>query len=275
MAIVTISHEMGAGGSIIGAALAERLEYRYVDQDMLARAAREYGVLEDRLSRFDEIAPSLFDRFDAETRHYLSVLQSAVLDVAERDNVVIMGRGGQCLLRGIDHALRVFVRAPFELRVQRVVAHMAATMGETVDAATAAELVRRNDRHKVGRMRYLFDVEWRDPALYDLVVSTERLGYESVVEAILGLLRRPELAGSPASRQAVRDRALASRVRVALCAHPETRRYRIGVTAEQGVVRLEGTAAQEAAVQVAHAVPGVVDVRWEPLEVPPIPPFVA
>lgn len=275
MAIVTISHEMGAGGSIIGAALAERLEYRYVDQDMLARAAREYGVLEERLSRFDETAPSLFERFDAETRHYLSVLQSAVLDVAERDNVVIMGRGGQCLLRGIAHVLRVFVRAPFELRVQRVIAHMAATMGETVDGLTAAELVRRNDRHKVGRMRYLFDVEWRDPALYDLVVSTERLGYESAVEVILGLLGRPELAGDAASRQAVRDRALASRVRVALCAHPETRKYRIAVTADQGVVRLEGTAAQEAAVQVARGVPGVVEVRWESLEVPPIPPFVA
>jgi osmotically-inducible protein OsmY len=78
-----------------------------------------------------------------------------------------------------------------------------------------------------------------------------------------------------ASRQAVRDRALASRVRVALGAHPETRRYRTTVEAEQGVIRLEGTAALEKAAAVARAVPGVVDVKEQLLEVPPIPPFVA
>ena len=111
MGIVTISHEMGAGGSVIGAALAERLEYRYVDQDMISRAARRYGCLEARLTQFDETRPTFFERFDVETRHYMTILQSALLDVAEQDNAVIMGRGGQVLLQGIPHVLRVFVRA--------------------------------------------------------------------------------------------------------------------------------------------------------------------
>ena len=140
MAIVTISHEMGAGGSMIGRALAERLEYRYVDQDMIARAARQYGCLEDRLTHFDETKPSFLERFDAETRHYLLVLQSAVLDVAEQGDAVIMGRSGQVLLNGIAHALRVFVGAPFDLRVQRVIRKMA-DEGEPVDRRAAAELV--------------------------------------------------------------------------------------------------------------------------------------
>ena len=274
MAIVTISHEMGAGGSMIGRALAERLEYRYVDQDMIARAARQYGCLEDRLTHLDETRPSFLERFDAETRHYLLVLQSAVLDVAEQGDAVIMGRSGQVLLNGIAHALRVFVGAPFDLRVQRVIRKMA-DEGEPVDRRAAAELVRRTDQEKAGRTRYLFDVSWSDPALYDVVINTETLAFEAAVDLILGMSRRPELAATAASQQAVRDRALASRVRVALAAHPATRKYRMTVEAKHGVIRLEGTAALEQGLEVARAVHGVADVHTQLLEVPPIPPFVA
>jgi len=273
MAIVTISHEMGAGGSVIGRRIAAALECRYVDQDMIARAAREYGCPEDRLAQLDETRPSFLERFDTETRHYLLVLQSAVLDVAEQGQAVIMGRSGQVLLGGIAHVLRVFVRAPLDLRVQRVIRKMA-DEGESVDGRTAAELVRRTDQEKAGRTRYLFDVRWSDPALYDLVINTETLTFEAAVDLILGMLRRPELAATEASQEAVRDRALASRVRVALAADPATRKDRITIEAEHGVIRLEGTADLERAVEVARSVHGVAEVHPQLVEVLPIPPFV-
>src|SRR5262249_5478459 len=126
-----------------------------------------------------------------------------------------------------------------------------------------------------GRMRYLYDVDWSDPALYDVVINTEKLSVEAGVEMIAGLLRRPELAGTDVSRRAVRDRALASRVRTALATHPETRKYRINVDADLGIVQLEGTAALETPAEGARAARGVMDVRIQLLEVPPIPPFVA
>jgi hypothetical protein len=91
---------------------------------MLSEAALRYGVGEDKLNELDEKKPSLFERFDVETRQYITVLQSALLDAAEQDNVVINSRGGQMLLRGITHVLRVFVIAPFELRVKRVMKKM-------------------------------------------------------------------------------------------------------------------------------------------------------
>lgn len=275
MAIVTISHEMGAGGPEIGLALAERLRYRYVDQDMISQAALKYGVDEAKLTPLDETRPSLFEWFEAETRQYITILQSALLDVAEGDNVVIMGRGGQVLLRGIAHVLRLRVMAPFEMRVKRIMKEMAGKMGETVDARTTAKMVRQNDHQKFGRMRYLYDVDWVDPALYDLVINTEKLSTEAGVDLIVELLRRSELTATEASQQAVRDRALASRVRAALAAHPETRKYRINVEAGRGVIQVEGTAALEKAAEVARTVPGVVDVKTQVLEPPPIPPFVA
>jgi cytidylate kinase len=274
MPIVTIAHETGSGGPEIGMALAERLGYRYVDREMLSQAAKQYGVVEDKLEKLDETKPSLFERFDVETRQYITILQSGLLDVAEQDNVVINSRGGQILLRGVPHVVRVRVIAPFDIRVKRVHKKMA-HQGETVDVRTTAEMVRRSDNEKSGRIRYLYDVDWGDPALYDLVINTEKLAIDAAVELIAGVVRRPELLATEASRQMVRDRALASRVRAALAAHPETRKYRISVDADRGVIQLEGTAALERATEVARAVPGVVDVKAQLLEVPPIPPFVA
>jgi cytidylate kinase len=275
MGIVTFSHEIGSGGPEIGTALAERLRYRYVDQDMISGAARQYGVGEARLTQIDETKPSFVERFDVETRRYITVLQSALLDMAEQDDVVLMGRHGQVLLRGVPHVVRVRVMAPLDLRVRRVMKKMSGQVGETVDVRTTSEMVRRNDQEKFGRMRYLYDVDWSDPALYDVVINTEKISYEGAVELIAGLARRGELAATEASRQTVRDRALASRVRTALAAHPETRKYRINVEADRGIVQIEGTAALERATDVARTVPGVVDVKAQLLEVPPIPPFVA
>jgi len=274
MPIVTIAHETGSGGPDIGTALAERIGYRYVDREMISQVARQYGVVEEKLTQLDETKPSLFERFDVETRQYITILQSGIFDVAEQDNVVINSRGGQILLRGITHVLRVRVIAPFDLRVKRVMRKMGGH-GEPVDVRTTAEMVRRSDREKLGRMRYLYDVDWGDPALYDVVINTEKLTTEAGVELIVGLLRRPELAATEESSQVVRDRALASRVRAALAAHPETRKYRINVEADRGLILLEGTAALDRAGEVARTVPGVAEVKAQLLEVPPIPPFVA
>jgi osmotically-inducible protein OsmY len=124
-------------------------------------------------------------------------------------------------------------------------------------------------------MRYLYEVDIADPSLYDLVVNSEKLRHEAAVEMIEHVVRRPEMATTDAARRIVASRALASRVQVALATHPETRRYRITVEAQDGVVTLEGTAALERALEVARAVPGVREVRTRQLEIPPIPPFVA
>src|SRR2546425_524939 len=177
MAIIYISHQMGAGGPEIGMALAQRLGYRYVNQELLLDAARRYGLAEEKLSHLDESKPTLFERFDTETRHHITVLQTTCLEFAEDDNCV--------------------------------------------------------------------------------------------------LVRRPEMATTDVGRQMVVSRALASRVQVALATHPETRRYRITVEAQAGVVTLEGTAALERAVEVARTVPGVREVKTLQVEIPPIPPFVA
>jgi len=275
MAIITMSHDLGSGGPEIGQALAERLAYRYVGAEVISEVAHRYGLAEDKLAHLDEAKPSLFERFDAETRRYLIVIQTALYEFAEGDNVILMGRGGQWLLRGVPHCLRARVMAPFELRVKRLSKKMTGQMGEQPNARTVTDMVRRDDGEKIGRMRYLYEVDVRDPSLYDIVINTEKTRIDSVVDALAIFTKRPELATTPEGIQTVRDRALASRVQVALASNPETRKYRTTVEAKEGVVTLEGTAALDEALAVARAVEGVRYVRAQQVEIPPMPPFVA
>src|SRR5438132_1585196 len=79
MAIIVISHQMGAGGPEIGRALAQRLGYRYVNQELLLDAARRYGLAEEKLSHLEESKPTLFERFDTEKLQH-----EAVVDILER-----------------------------------------------------------------------------------------------------------------------------------------------------------------------------------------------
>src|SRR5256885_9569631 len=107
MAIIVVSTQMGAGGQEIGMALGQKCGFRYVDQELLQDAGRRYGLAEERLSHLDESKPTIFERFDAETRHHITVLQTTLLELAELDNAIFMRGGGQWLLRGVPHVLRV------------------------------------------------------------------------------------------------------------------------------------------------------------------------
>src|SRR5213593_3947485 len=237
MAIIVISHQMGAGGPEIGMALAQRLGYRYVNKELLLDAARRYGLAEEKLSHLEESKPTLFERFDTETRHHITVLQTTQFEFAEKDDAVLMRGGGQWLLRGVPHALRVRLVAPFEHRVKQWIKRTAEMTGETPNQRAASDFVRRDDTEKAGRMRYLYEVDINDPMLYELILNTERVSHDAAVEMIHTAVRRPEMATTDSGRRLVASRALASRVQVALATNPETRRYRITVEAQDGVSR--------------------------------------
>ena len=257
MAVVTISSEMGSGAPEIGRAVAQRLGYRFIDREVITEAAHQYGLLEERLAELDERKPSLIQRLDVETRRYTLGTQAAVYEFAEADNVVLMGRGGQWLLRGVPHVLRVRVAAPFEHRVHRLT-----QTGSTGGPPRAlVDLVRRDDAGRAGRTRYLYDIDIADPAQYDVVLNTATLTIEAAVDLLIVMLRQPGLATTAESRALMANRALTARVEVALATHPTTRKLKIGVDANGGVVTLAGAADFAIAAAVARDVAGVRDVR--------------
>jgi cytidylate kinase len=255
--------------------VATRLGYTYVDnEELLGRAAR-YGLAEERLARLAEDRPSWVERFDAETRRCIMALQAVLYEFAHDDDVVLMGGGGQWLLRGVPHAFRARIVAPFPERVTRLTATLSAQGQERVTSKTVAQFIRRDDIQKTARMRYLFDVDLKDPALYDVLINTAALSREAVVELLADVARRPEFVTTAAAKQLVSDRLVASQVEVALAGHPDMRRHRIDVESTRGLVTLElpGGVDPDVALVVARGVTGVQDVKLRIAEIPVVTPF--
>ena len=275
MAILTISQEMGSGGAEIGMTVATRLGYAYVDNEELLGRAQRYGLAEDRLARLVEDRPTWVERFDAETRRCILALQTVLYEFAQADNIVLMGGGGQWLLRGVPHALRARIVAPFPERVTQLTATLSAEGRERVTPKTVAQFIRRDDIQKSARMRYLFDVDLKAPGLYDVLINTAVLSRETAVTLLADLARQPDFSTTDEGRQLVADRALASQVEVALAGHSQMRRRAIRVESGQGVVTLElpSGADPEVALAVARDVAGVQSVTLRIAEIPIVSSF--
>ena len=258
MGIVALTRELGSMGTYIGERVAERRRYRYVRREILAEAARFGEVSEDQLVDVVEGGPSLWERL-AEPGHrsYLHVAAS-VLEFAAADDVVLVGRWSTMLLRGVRHAARVRICAPLEVRVRRLMERMKVSHPE------ARALAERYDQGVRTRIRQFFDVEWDDGGLYDLVINTERVSVDEACAHIDALLDSAEFRADEASRQDVRDRALAARVAEALKMNARTARVAAQVSAHRGVVTLDGlvfsSEERDAAVSVAQSLTGVTAV---------------
>ena len=258
MPVVAMTQEMGSLGRTVGQEVARRLGYEFLRDDLIQAVAREYRVREAGVVRAVEGTPRLLDRLTGRGRRYRAYLEAAVLDAARRERVVLMGRWSTIFLRGVSHAVRVRVGAPLPVRVQRVMARRG------VDEAEALRRIAAYDGGVRSRLRQMFDLDWSDPLLYDLVVNTERMGLESSVRQVVTLAEAVEFQPSAASRAVLEDQALAARVRAVLGA---TVGVDLDVEAAAGRVTIRGIvgSAEEraSAVTAAEAAPGVAAVLDE------------
>jgi cytidylate kinase len=267
MTIVAISREMGSGGYEIGAAVAKALDFEYVNRQILLEAAQAHGVPVAALVDVVERRTSIWDRFGAERRRYLTFLEAAYYTFAEKGNLVTASRSGPFFVRDVRHALKVRIMAPVEVRVRRV-------MEETrLDHKAAAAKVRAYDREMVARIDYLFGVEWTRPEHYDLVLNTQDDAWAFYTDFLVAAARHPRYQPTPESVQRVKDLSLAAQVRAALATDPATQAVSVEVTARTGHVVLKGIvftpSVLDTAAAVAQRVPGVTSVACEAEQIPP------
>jgi cytidylate kinase len=201
--VVTVSRQMGSGGTFIGYALARRLGFTYVDREILSRAAsllkgdetavaaREEtssGLLRNLLRTFSLGTPEvtyvpkerpIYDRD-------LFLLQSKVIrEIADRSDSVIMGRGGFSLFRDRPQTVHLFVQAPRRYRVDRVI--------EAEGAANEREALAAIDESDQRRARFIKDMcgrEWTDARNYHLCIDSSCTGPEETVRMVAGFVGR-------------------------------------------------------------------------------------
>jgi cytidylate kinase len=211
--LVTISASYGAGGSVVGPALAQRLGVPFVDRAVPTRIADELGISQSAAEKLDEDVERGIDRVlshlapigefygdvDPEllkrsTHH--EAAEQAIRELAAGGHAVVLGRAGAVVLAGDPRALHVRLDGPADARIAQ------AMRIESVDRDTAERRQKRTDRAREAYVKRYYRCDARDPALYDVVLDSTRLATEvcvGVIAAACGCATTPAPASPPAS----------------------------------------------------------------------------
>jgi len=111
------------------------------------------------------------------------VVERLVRIAYNEDNVVVVGRGGQMVLRGLPDVLHVRIVGPFAKRVQTV------AQFDGLPSEAARERVQARDHAAADYLKQNYRVDVADPCLYDVVINTERLTWEAGADMIIAALK--------------------------------------------------------------------------------------
>ena len=219
MAVITISRQYGSGGDEVAAQVCDMLGYRFFDKRIMAGMASEFGLSAQQVVDFSEdmyevrgfldrlrgprvVAQTRVWTQDASGRRVqeieeldeeqaITMVQGIVQAVYKDDNIVILGRGGQAILKDMPGALHVRIEAPQDARVQRIQDQ------EDVSQQAAEKTVVERDRATADYLKRFYDVEWSNPAHYHLVINTGKLGVDAAAHLIVNALSYLPPAESP------------------------------------------------------------------------------
>ena len=194
--IVAIARELGAGSQQIGDRVAAALGAELLDKQIVDLVAAKIGAPASYVEAHDEHVESFVDRLfrvitaaypeayaaenmpDWSEERLVALTASIIQERAQRQSLVVIGRGAPFLLKDRADVLRVFVTAPFNVRQRRLSEHR----GYTVDEATRE--LKKSDQQRAAYMMQHYRVDWRDPSGYDLVVNTGRLSIDEAARLI-------------------------------------------------------------------------------------------
>jgi cytidylate kinase len=235
MAIITISRQKGSLGDEIAQAVSESLRHALVDKTKISDAMVDLGLPTPEFERFDGKKPTLWQSMTDQKKRFTFLIRAVLYDFARKGNAVILGRGGQALLKEIPGTLHVRIIAPLETRVKRQMEL------KQSDELQAKQLLAQSDRDSSGFIRSFFDVDWEDESLYDVILNTRSMSVGTAASLIVEATRAPEISQRAAEVEAsLEDKALIQKARAVLVGFPGIDLTRIEVT--RGVIALSGLA---------------------------------
>lgn len=215
MAILTISRQLESGGRDIGQAVADRMGYEYINRKIFFDDMREAGKQWEEWARhFDERFPNVWERYDWSYRGFIALNQSYALQYALKDRVVLMGRDGNFLLKGIPYVLRIRIQAPMNFRIERVLDR------EGVSRETARWLFEKVDEEMARSIYLVYGKDWDDPAEYDKVFDRSPQDFDEVISFIQKALSEKDRFNTEEAKSILRLRALAAKIKAELVIDP-------------------------------------------------------
>ncbi len=211
MSVITISRQSGSDGNVVAELLCQKLNYRLFDKALMIQLAEKLNAQILDNEKFSEASTqkTLLERFLTpfnsafEENHQpqkiisieddqtpsVSQIRALILAAYDQGNVVIVGRGSQIVLADKPDVLHVRVVAPLEKRIQ------AWQIREGLSYNDASQKINLRDKAHVDFVKNYFDTDLRNPALYDLIVNTQKLSPLSATDLIIQALHNIEPPG--------------------------------------------------------------------------------
>lgn len=202
MAVITISRQFGAGGITLGQRLAEKLGYDFVYEEIIEKVAEKAvvskdwvnslvkdggGTLSNLMAGFvpSRLIDHVFDthRQYMDEKTYIKLLYQIVPQIAQRDNLVIVGRGGQFILKDFPDCHHVLLIADFPYRIDFMMRHYQLSEEEARKAVNKEGVRRRK------LLRLFHEVDYDRPEHYDLVLNMGQIDMDLAVDLVCDLLK--------------------------------------------------------------------------------------
>lgn len=254
MAIITISRQMGSLGDEIADSVAKQLNYTYIEKTKISEALTIQGLETQDIEKYDEKKAPVWRKFSNQRSKYLHLIQAVVYDFAAEENTVILGRGGQVLLKDLPGALHVRIVAPMPTRIQRMMEQMG------YDEKIARQIIQRTDSESSGYISSFFNADWDNRDYYDLIINTRTISVATAVGLIEEAVSTPEFKNKvPLAAEKLRDLALTQKVEAALL---EVHGLSISdLSVQKGVATLSGVvisqAIKEACDEAVYGIDGI------------------
>lgn len=201
MAVLTVSRQFGAGGRTLGKNVAEKMGYALVDEDMVSKIAERAKVSKNWVRSIEKEAGGSLLRFMSylvpqryvnqildDTRGYIdeevyvNTLTEVINELAKEDNCVIVGRGGQYILRDNQAVFHVLLVAEMDDRINFMVDHYKLKREE------ARTVIRVREKRRVNLYRKFGREDYNDPHLYHFVLNMSKLSMEKASELVCELI---------------------------------------------------------------------------------------
>ncbi|MFZ0705901.1 MAG: cytidylate kinase family protein [Candidatus Korobacteraceae bacterium] len=267
MALLLISRGSFSGCQLMSQCLSKSTGIRCLTREDLIAAVNTHGELANKVLASMAKAAHDYGQLSALRRPYKILMQRALLGYAREGDIAYFGYSGHLLLSGIAHAIRARVIMPVQQRVELL------RKSEGVTEAEARERIYREDEERSRWTRFMYGKNLSDPALFDTCINLKHISYGTACCILQGLMQQHEFQPTPESLTAIENSYLSACVLAALVSNPQTAELAMGATAEDGCVTLEGPYLPEAeravVLDLAHAVPDIVQVRYTEGYAPP------
>lgn len=193
--IFTIGRQFGAGGRAVAALIGEKLGIPVYDNSLLTEAAKEYGYSPDIFKKRDEkhhlfglsrlFSSNAYNADNYMGDNMLFQMQSqAIREIAAKGPCVIIGRCADYILRDHSKLVSVFLAAPMDVRVERVVRRL------QVDAKTAEKIINRKENNRKEYYNGYTLGNWGDSSTYKMCINTSAIGMEEAADLIIEFARK-------------------------------------------------------------------------------------